>query len=115
VQVRLELVRHERELNFTEHGQARGDAPRAKVFLESVSKAMLASSFSLVGALFPLILCAIAPSPTWLGLAITIIALSALGALLARTIYGSPALWGVGRFVVGVVLALVVMQLNLVG
>jgi hypothetical protein len=70
-----------------------------RVFLESLLKAMLASGFGVVGALFPLILCAIAPSPAWLGLTITIIALSGLGALLARTIYGSPLLWGAGHFV----------------
>ena len=59
--------------------------------------------------------CVIAPSPAWLGLAVTIIGLSGLGALLARTIYGSPLLWGAGHFVAGIVFALVGMQLNLVG
>jgi VIT1/CCC1 family predicted Fe2+/Mn2+ transporter len=114
-QLRLDLVRHERELNFTQHGKLAATRLGHRVFLESLLKAMLASGFSVVGALFPLILCAIAPSPAWLGLAITILALSGLGALLARTIYGSPLLWRAGHFVAGIVFALVGMQLNLVG
>jgi VIT1/CCC1 family predicted Fe2+/Mn2+ transporter len=114
-QLRLELISHERELNFTEHGKLAATRLGRRVLLESVSSAMLASGFSLIGALFPLILCVIAPSPAWLGLAITIIVLSGLGALLARSIYGSPLVWGVGHFIVGIVLALIGMQLNLVG
>ena len=114
-QLRLDLIRHERELNFTQHGKLVATRLGHRVFLESLLKAMLASGFSVVGALFPLILCAIAPSLAWLGLAISILALSGLGALLARTIYGSPLLWGAGHFVAGIMFALVGMQLNLVG
>jgi predicted membrane protein (TIGR00267 family) len=114
-QLRLELIRHERELNFTEHGKLAATRLGRRVFRESLLSAMLASSFSLIGALFPLILCAIAPSPAWLGLAITIIVLSGLGALLARSIYGSPLVWGIGHFAMGIVLALVGVRLNLVG
>ena len=87
-QLRLDLIRHKRELNFTEHGRLAATRLGHRVFLELLLKAMLASGFSVVGALFPLILCAIAPSPGWLGLAVTILALSGLGALLARTITG---------------------------
>jgi VIT1/CCC1 family predicted Fe2+/Mn2+ transporter len=114
-QLRLDLIRHERELNFTEHGRLAATRLGRRVFFESLLRAMLAAGFSLVGALFPLLLCAIVPSPRWLGLAITIIVLSGLGALLARTIYGSPVVWGVGHFIVGIALALVGMQLDLVG
>jgi VIT1/CCC1 family predicted Fe2+/Mn2+ transporter len=114
-QLRLDLIRHERQLNFTKHGKLAATRLGRRVFLESLVKAMLASGFSLVGALLPLFLWAITPSQAWLGLVITIVALSGLGALLARTIYGSPLVWGVGLLVVGIVLALVGMQLNLVG
>lgn len=114
-QLRLDLIRHERELNFTEHGRLAATHLGRRVFLKSLLRAMLAAGFSLVGALFPLLLCAIAPSPRWLGLAITIIVLSGLGALLARTIYGSPLRWGLGHFIVGIALALVGIQLDLVG
>jgi len=114
-QLRLDLIRHERELNFTEHGKLAATRLGRRVFMDSLLRAMLASGFSLVGALFPLVLCVIAPSPAWLGLAITIITLSGLGALLARTIHGSPLLWGVAHFVAGIVLALLGMRLNLVG
>lgn len=114
-QLRLELVRHERELNFTEHGRLAATNLGHRVFIESLSKAMLASMFSLAGALFPLVLCTLLPSPAWLGLAITICALGALGALLAKTFYGSPLLWGVGLFLGGIALGFIGMKLNLVG
>jgi predicted membrane protein (TIGR00267 family) len=114
-ELRLELVRHERELNFTEHGRLAATNLGRRVFLESLYKAVLASAFSLAGALFPLILCTLLPSPPWLGLAITILALGVLGALLAKTFYGSPLLWGICLLVGGVALAFVGMKLDLVG
>jgi VIT1/CCC1 family predicted Fe2+/Mn2+ transporter len=113
--LRLELVRHERELNFTEHGRLAATNLGRGIILESFSKAILASFFSLTGALFPLILCMIVPSPVWLGLAITIAALGILGALLAGTFYGSPTVWGFSLFIGGIVLAFIGMKLNLVG
>jgi predicted membrane protein (TIGR00267 family) len=114
-ELRLELVRHERELNFTEHGRLAATNLGRRVFLESLYKAVLASAFSLAGALFPLILCTLLPSSPWLGLAITILALGVLGALLAKTFYGSPLLWGICLLVGGVALAFVGMKLDLVG
>jgi len=114
-ELRLELVRHERELNFTAHGRLAATHLGHRVFLESLYKAMLAASFSLAGALFPLILCSLLPSPSWLGLAITILALGILGALLAKTFYGSPLLWGISLLFGGIALAFVGMQLDLVG
>ena len=113
--LRLELVRHERELNFTEHGRLAATTLGRRVFLESLSKAILASVFSLVGAIFPLILCTFLPTPAWLGLAFTIVALGGLGALLARTFYGSSLNWGIGLFLGGVALAFIGMKLNLIG
>jgi VIT1/CCC1 family predicted Fe2+/Mn2+ transporter len=114
-QLRLELVRHERELNFTEHGRLAATNLGRRVFLESLYKAILASVFSLAGALFPLMLCTFLPSPAWFGLAITIVALGGLGALLAKTFYGSPVIWGTGLFFGGIVLTFVGMKLDLVG
>lgn len=69
---------------------------------------------SLVGAFLPLALCALLPSPPWLGLAITVVALGGLGAALARTIYGSPLAWGAALLVGGAALAWVGMRLDLV-
>jgi predicted membrane protein (TIGR00267 family) len=114
-ELRLELIRHERELNFTEHGRLAATRLGRRVFRESLSKALLAAAFSLVGALLPLLLCTMLPTPRWLGLAITILALGGLGALLARTFYGSPTRWAAGLLLGGVALALVGMKLDLVG
>lgn len=114
-QLRLELVRHERELNFTTHGRLAATALGRRVFFEALYKALLASSFSVAGALFPLIICALVPTPVWLGLGITIIALGGLGGLLAKTFYGSPWIWSTALFIGGIALTVVGMKLNLVG
>jgi hypothetical protein len=114
-QLRVELIRHERELNFMAHGKLAATSLGRSVFFESLYKALLAAGFSLAGALFPLILCASLTSPPWLGLAITIIALGGLGALLAKTFYGSQLVWGLCLFVGGIILAFVGMKLDLVG
>jgi VIT1/CCC1 family predicted Fe2+/Mn2+ transporter len=114
-QLRLELVRHERELNFTEHGRLAATSLGRRIFHESLQKALLACGFSFAGALFPLILCTLLPTPAWLGLAITIAALGGLGALLAKTIFGSPTIWGITLFIGGLLLAFVGMKLDLVG
>jgi predicted membrane protein (TIGR00267 family) len=114
-ELRLELVRHERQLNFTEHGRLAATSLGRRAFFDALSKAILASVCSLLGALFPLLLCILLPSPKWLGLAITIVALGALGALLAKTFYGSPLLWGLCLLAGGVALALIGVKVDLVG
>jgi VIT1/CCC1 family predicted Fe2+/Mn2+ transporter len=113
-QLRLELVRHERELNFTTHGRLAATSLGRRVFFESLHKALVASGFSLAGALFPLIICTLVRSPSWLGLAITIVSLGGLGALLAKTFYGSPRIWGAGLFIGGIGLAYIGAKLDLV-
>ncbi len=114
-QLRLELVRHERELNLSVHGRLAATRLGRSVLIEASCKALLAAIFSLAGALFPLILCTLVPQPAWLGLAITVMALGVLGALLAKTFYGSPWIWSVALFVGGLVLTYLGMRLNLVG
>jgi len=114
-QLRLELIRHERELNFTEHGRLAATSLGRRAFKEAFSKATIAAAFSFAGALLPLVLCTFLPSPVWLGLALTIVALGALGILLARTFYGSPLLWGIGLLLGGIVFCIVGMKLDLVG
>lgn len=46
---------------------------------------------------------------------ITVVALGGLGAMLARTIFGSPLVWGAGLFIGGIVLVAVGTKLDLVG
>lgn len=114
-ELRLELIRHERELNFTGHGQLAATKLGRRVLKESVIKATLAAFFSVVGAMFPLVLCVLLPWPTWLGLAITILALGVLGAMLAKTFYGSPLIWAAGLLCGGIALAYVGVKVDLLG
>ena len=114
-ELRLELVRHERQLNFTEHGRLAATNLGRRVLLEALAKAVLAAACSLAGALLPLLLCTVLPTPAWLGLATTILALGVLGALLAKSFYGSPLLWSFCLLVGGVALAFVGVKVDLVG
>jgi hypothetical protein len=114
-QLRLDLVRHERQLNFTQARQARRDAPRtqgisgvafkgdARIRLQRGRGAI--SSDSLRDRAVP----------SMVGFGDYNPRLERTRRLLARTIYGSPLLWGAGHFVAGIVFALVGMQLDLVG
>lgn len=114
-QLRLELVRHERELNLSAHGRLAATRLGRSVLIEATFKACLAATFSLAGAGFPLALCALLPSPPWLGLGLTIASLGILGALLAKTFYGSPWLWGTALLLGGIALTIVGVHLSIVG
>jgi predicted membrane protein (TIGR00267 family) len=113
-ELRLQLIRHERQLNMTEHGRLASSKLGQQIFQESLVKALLASLFSLVGALFPLLCCVIIPRPHWASPTIAILALASLGALLAKTFYGSTVVWALALAIFGVGMTLVGIELNLI-
>lgn len=113
-ELRLQLIRHERQLNMTEHGRLAASKLGQQIFQESLVKALLASLFSLVGALFPLLCCVLIPTPRWASPAIAILALAGLGALLAKTFYGSAVTWALALATFGAGMTLVGIELNLV-
>jgi VIT1/CCC1 family predicted Fe2+/Mn2+ transporter len=114
-QLRAELVRAERELNVTRHGRlARSNLGR-QILIEALADAVLAAVCSILGALIPLGLILFVPMPGWVGCALAIAILGALGAALARTFYGSPLRWGASLMVAGVALAYVGTKLDIAG
>ena len=114
-ELRVQLVRLERQLNMTEHGRLAASRLGQQVLRESVVKALLATGFSFAGALFPLLICALLPSCPWVSLTLTIFALGVLGGLLANTFYGSPLAWSLALIAGGIGLMAIGMKLNLVG
>lgn len=113
-ELRLQLVRHERQLNMTEHGRLAASKLGQQILQESLVKAMLASLFSLVGALFPLLCCVLIPTPRWASPTIAILALAGLGALLAKTFYGSALVWAFALATFGAGMTFIGIELNLV-
>ncbi|MBS0235160.1 MAG: hypothetical protein JSR99_16965 [Proteobacteria bacterium] len=113
-ELRIQLIRHERELNMTEHGRLAASRLGRQILRESALKALLATCFSFAGALFPLLVCVALPSFPWISLAISIATLAALGALLAKTFYGSPLTWSLALGLGGIALTIIGIKLNLV-
>lgn len=114
-ELRLQLIRFEKELNFTEHGRLAQTRLGRQVMLESLIKALIASFFSFTGALFPLLICVLLPSHPSISLALSIVALGVLGALLAKAFYGSSIVWSVILMIGGACLAVVGVALDIAG
>jgi hypothetical protein len=81
--------------------------------MESLIGATIASLCGLLGSFAPLFLGMVLPP--LLGIAITFFLLGGLGAVLARTFYGSPLLWGTAIMAGGALLTYVGVRLDIVG
>jgi predicted membrane protein (TIGR00267 family) len=112
-QARTDLVRAERELNLLKHGRLATTRLGQQVLAESLFGASIAAVCGLLGSFAPLLL-AMALPPV-IGIALTLILLAVLGAMLARTFYGSPWIWAVTVAVGGVALTYVGIKLDIVG
>jgi VIT1/CCC1 family predicted Fe2+/Mn2+ transporter len=91
--LRGELIRAEKQLNLSTRGHFVTTQLGKQVRSEAVGAALLSSSANFIGALFPLFLGALMPSPPELAVAPSIVALAALGWLLARMVHGKAGLW----------------------
>lgn len=112
-ELRGEIARAERELNLLSHGQLASSRLGRQALINSLAGASLAALCGLVGAMTPLLLCTLLPGPAWLGLALTIALLGVLGAFLAKSFHGSPALWAFIISVGGVLLTLIGIQIDI--
>ncbi len=112
-QLRSELTRAEHQLNLTASGRlATGRLGRA-VRVEALQATAVAAGCSFLGSLLPLLIGATLPSLPWLSLVAAIVALGALGLLLARAVHGRPARWAAAMTVGGVGAALIGLRLDL--
>ncbi len=112
--LRTELVRAERQLNFTSHGRLAATQLGKAVFRDTLWAAAISNVCSFLGALFPLLSGFLLPRPSWLAIVTAILALGVLGAGIAHTVYGNLMRWAVALMVAGVVLSLVGMELHIV-
>lgn len=112
-ELRAELIRAEHELNLLSHGRLASSRLGRRAAMTALSGAGLAAACGLVGAMAPLLLCVWLPGPRWAGLAITIILLGILGALLARSFYGSAIIWALAIMIGGIFLTAIGMQIDI--
>jgi predicted membrane protein (TIGR00267 family) len=104
--LRTSLIRAERQLNVLRHGRLARSRLGRQVFYEALAGATLAACSSVIGALLPMLAVVTLPDPPWLGCALTIVVLGALGVLLARSFYGSTVRWALALMVAGTALTL---------
>jgi predicted membrane protein (TIGR00267 family) len=112
---RTELVHAERELNLLSHGRLATTRLGQQVLKESLAAACIASLCGLAGSAIPLLLGLMLPGPPVIGLALSVGLLGILGALLARSFFGSPLAWSLALMAGGIILTFVGMKLNVVG
>lgn len=114
-ELRAELVRAERQLNFASHSKLARSALGRQVLGEAALGALGASGCGLVGAALPLALATMLPGPAWLSLPLTLGLLAALGGVLAHSFHGRPAVWATVIALGGAILTAAGLELNLVG
>ena len=112
-ELRGQLIRSERQLNLTAHGQFAASRLGHAVLMESIRAALLSSLSSFVGAVFPLAIAALMPSLHWAAVVAALIVLAGLGAGLARSVHGSWVRWSLGLVVGGVLLTLAGIHLRI--
>jgi VIT1/CCC1 family predicted Fe2+/Mn2+ transporter len=111
--LRSELIRAERQLNLTSPGRFATTRLGRAVLQDAWRAAIIVTVCSFFGALLPLIVSAVFPSPSWLGVAVAVGTLALLGVVLARSVYASPARWAFALTVAGIFLSLIGMKLEI--
>lgn len=113
-EMRAELVRAERELNLSTHGQLATSRLGKKALQSAAVAAVIAAACGILGAMVSLLLCMVLPGPPWVGLAAIFLLLGLLGALLAKSFYGSAILWGIAVALCGAVLAVAGIRIGII-
>ncbi len=114
-EARARLARAERQLNVLRHGRLAAGDLGDRAFRESLAGAGLAALCSVVGAMFPMMLAFVLPSPRWLACGATILILGALGAGLAKSFSGSRTKWSGTLMATGVVITVLGVYLKITG
>jgi predicted membrane protein (TIGR00267 family) len=112
---RSELVHAEKELSLLSHGQLAHGALGRRALRDASAAAGLAAVCGLAGAMVPLLLCFLLPTPRWLGVALTISLLGILGFALAHSFHGDAKFWALALIVGGIALTWLGFQLQIAG
>lgn len=112
--LRRELVHASRELNL-DSPMHLIDSHLGRII---VRKALIVTSVGAVsgfaGALLPLLVSVLIPSPAWLTIAAAILALGAFGASLAISVRGNPVYWMVALVLAGALVTIIGSVLHIV-
>jgi predicted membrane protein (TIGR00267 family) len=112
--LRGDLVHAERQLNLTSHGRLAATHLGKAVLREAIIGAVFSSCTSFLGALLPLIIAVLLPSVSWLAIVAAVVALGALGVIVARSIYANPILWAIALITSGIFLTIMGIELHVV-
>lgn len=111
--LRGDLIHAEKELNLSTRGRFVTTQLGKQVRLEAASSAILSSGANFVGALLPLVLGSVMPSPPLLAMFPSILALAVLGWVLARIVQGRAVSWIAALAAAGIVLSFVGVWLHI--
>lgn len=114
-ELRAQLSRAEHQLNVLRHGRLAASNLGRQVFREALAGAALAALCSVVGALFPIVLALVLPTPAWIDCAAAVLVLGVLGVPLARSFNGSPLRWSAALIVGGIGLTFLGAALRITG
>lgn len=113
-QNRLELLRAERQLMFTQSGRLAATSLGRAVFRDSIAAALVAGASSFAGAALPLFIGTLLPRVSWIALVASAAALAFLGVVLGSHVGGRRIVWAAALVVAGVVVTIIGMQLEIV-
>lgn len=113
-QNRLELLRAERQLMFTQSGRLAATSLGRAVFRDSIAAALVAGASSFAGAALPLFIGTLLPRLSWIALVASAAALAFLGVVLGSHVGGRRILWATALGAAGVIVTIIGMQLDLV-
>ncbi|MEW5355001.1 hypothetical protein E0E62_21545 [Streptomyces sp. 16-176A] len=110
---RAHLVHVSKELSLSESGRMAATRLGRLALLRSYAAALVACASSFAGAALPLALGAVLPGPPWIVVVLAVLALAALGAVLARFLAGRPVLWALAMAAGGVATTLIGIRLRI--
>ncbi len=114
-ELRRELIRAERQLNLTSHGQLATSHLGTQALQEALLSGLLSSLAAFCGALVPLLAAALVPAHGWVSIAAALVTLALLGVGLARAVHGRVIYWLLALMAGGAVLSVIGAYLKIVG
>jgi VIT1/CCC1 family predicted Fe2+/Mn2+ transporter len=112
-ELRSHLSRATDQLNLSSSGHLASTHLGRRVILMAAQAALIASVSSFIGATIPLIVAGALPDASWIGLAVAIALLGALGVALAASVGGRWPRWVLGLILAGVAVAIIGSRLSI--
>lgn len=113
-EARKELIKAEKELNLTSHGEFASNNLGRAVLTQTLNEMFIISIFGFLGALIPLLANVYFHGNGWIAIVISLIALGILGGAVAKIVYGNTFRWAFCLVISGVILSIAGGILNIV-